>query len=67
MDEYMKNNQEMWNDWAPLHAESEFYDVEGFKTGRSTMLYPVEFEEMGDVRNKSLLHLQCHFGMDTLS
>jgi hypothetical protein len=46
MDEYMKNNQEMWNDWAPLHAKSEFYDVEGFKAGRSTMLYPVEFEPL---------------------
>ena len=63
----MKNNQEMWNAWAPLHAKSDFYDVEGFKAGRSTMLYPVEFEEVGNVKNKSLLHLQCHFGMDTLS
>ena len=66
MDEYMKNNQEMWDDWAPLHAQSEFYDVEGFKKGRCT-LYPIELEEMGDVSGKSLLHLQCHFGLDTLS
>jgi hypothetical protein len=31
MDEYLRKNREMWNDWAPLHAQSEFYDVEGFK------------------------------------
>jgi len=30
-------------------------------------LYPIEIEEVGDVRGKSLLHLQCHFGMDTMS
>ncbi len=57
----------MWNDWALLHVKSDFYDVEGFKNGRSSMLYPIETEEMGDISGKSLLHLQCHFGMDTLA
>lgn len=66
MDEYLKKNFDMWNDWAPLHAESEFYDVEGFKKGRNT-LDAIELEEVGDVTGKSLLHLQCHFGLDTLS
>jgi SAM-dependent methyltransferase len=28
---------------------------------------PLEREEVGDVAGKSLLHLQCHFGLDTLS
>ena len=45
---------------------SEFYDVVGFKQGRCT-LKSIELEELGDVSGKSLLHLQCHFGMDTLS
>jgi len=40
--------------------------VDGFKRGRNS-LYPVELEEVGDVRGKRLLHLQCHFGLDTLS
>ena len=66
MEEYLKKNLDMWNDWAPLHAESEFYDVEGFKNGRNS-LDSIELEEVGDVTGKSLLHLQCHFGMDTLS
>ena len=66
MEEYLKKNLDMWNDWAPLHTESEFYDVEGFKNGRST-LDSIELEEVGDVTGKSLLHLQCHFGLDTLS
>jgi SAM-dependent methyltransferase len=67
MDKYLKYNQELWNEITPIHAKSKFYDVEGFKKGSSRMLYPVELEEMGDVSGKSLLHLQCHFGMDTLS
>jgi len=67
MDEYLKQNKELWNEITPIHAQSDFYDVEGFKNGRSSMLYPIEIEEMGDVSGKSLLHLQCHFGMDTLS
>lgn len=66
MDEYMNNNLGMWNDWAVENAKSEFYDVEGFKNGRCT-LKSIELEEVGDVTGKSLLHLMCHFGMDTLS
>jgi SAM-dependent methyltransferase len=66
MEKYFRNNLDMWNDWAQLHAESEFYDVEGFRNGRCT-LYPIEREEVGDVTGKSLLHLMCHFGLDTLS
>lgn len=48
------------------HVCSEFYDVEGFKKGRST-LDKITLEGAGDVCGKSLLHLQCHFGLDTLS
>jgi SAM-dependent methyltransferase len=67
MDEYLRNNRELWNEITPIHAQSKFYDVEGFKKGSSSMRYPVEIEEMGDVSGKSLLHLQCHFGMGSLS
>jgi SAM-dependent methyltransferase len=67
MDKYLKNNKEVWNEAVPIHARSAFYDVTGFKAGKSTMMMPWEFEEVGDVKGKSLLHLQCHFGMDTLT
>jgi SAM-dependent methyltransferase len=67
MDKYLKQNKALWNEITPVHARSAFYDVNGFKAGKSTMIMPLEIEEMGDVHGKSLLHLQCHFGMDTLS
>jgi SAM-dependent methyltransferase len=66
MDEYLRKNLEMWNDRVPLHATSKLYNVEGFKKGGYT-IKSIELEEVGDVAGKSLLHLQCHFGMDTLS
>lgn len=66
MQDYMNANRDLWNEITPIHARSAFYDVEGFKQGRNTLM-SIEREELGDVSGKSLLHLQCHFGMDTLS
>ncbi|HEX9917809.1 MAG TPA: class I SAM-dependent methyltransferase [Pyrinomonadaceae bacterium] len=66
MNEFLENNRSLWNGWTRLHKPSRFYDVEGFKAGRSS-LKPLELLEVGDVAGRSLLHLQCHFGMDTLS
>ena len=67
MDEYMKVNQERWNELVEIHARSEFYNLESFKAGRKA-LHGLELEELAaDVPGKSLLHLQCHFGMDTLA
>jgi SAM-dependent methyltransferase len=66
VDKYLEQNKELWNELTPVHEKSGMYDVAGFKAGRCT-LRPLELEEVGDVKGKSLLHLQCHFGMDTLS
>lgn len=66
MHDYLNTNRAMWDDWARLHVRSAFYDVAGFKAGR-TALKSVELEELGEVAGRSLLHLQCHFGLDTLS
>ena len=66
MNEYLEKNRSLWDGWTRLHEHSDFYDLESFKAGRSS-LKPLEIEEVGDVRDRSLLHLQCHFGQDTLS
>ena len=66
MDEFFKANKEMWEAYVDIHETSEFYDLKGFLEGKQT-LNPIETEEIGDVKGKSLLHLQCHFGLDTLS
>jgi SAM-dependent methyltransferase len=66
MKEYLEANLAAWEARTPYHVRSAFYDVAGFKAGRDT-LSPIELAALGDVRGKSLLHLQCHFGLDTLS
>ena len=63
---YFETNKNTWNDKVAVHANSEFYDLEAFKRGDSS-LKKYELQALGNVSGKSLLHLQCHFGQDTLS
>jgi SAM-dependent methyltransferase len=63
---YLDANLARWDESVPIHVASQGYDLEGFIRGEKS-LYPVEIEEVGDVSGKTLLHLQCHFGMDTLN
>lgn len=68
MDEALRNNQVLWDAWTRIHVGSAFYDVDGFKTGANPVrLRDYEIAEVGDVAGRTLLHLQCHFGLDTLS
>ena len=66
MDRRLETNRNNWNERTPVHAASDFYDLEGFKAGHIT-LTDIERREVGDVSGKTLLHLQCHFGQDTMS
>lgn len=59
-------NRRHWDELVALHVGSRFYDVPGFLAGRSTV-GPVERAALGSLTRRSLLHLQCHFGLDTLS
>ncbi|MCU7865616.1 MAG: class I SAM-dependent methyltransferase [Candidatus Thiodiazotropha sp. (ex Lucinoma borealis)] len=63
---YFEMNRLGWDQRAKAHFESKFYDVEGFLAGH-TSLREIELAELSKVRGKRLLHLQCHFGLDTLS
>jgi len=63
---YLEANRALWDEWARINERSAFYDLEGFKRG-GVRLKAFEVEEVGDVEGKDLLHLQCHFGIDTLS
>jgi SAM-dependent methyltransferase len=62
----LETNRKQWDERTMIHVGSSFYDVGGFKSGRCT-LKPLELEELSPVGGKRLLHLQCHFGLDTLS
>ncbi len=64
--DYTLANRALWDAWSKLHAGSDYYDADGFRAGKLT-LGETELEEVGDVCGKTLLHLQCHLGLDTLS
>lgn len=59
-------NRALWNARVPHHLSSRMYDMEGFMAGRNS-LTATELELLGDVKGRRILHLQCHFGQDTLS
>jgi SAM-dependent methyltransferase len=66
LDNHLQANRKMWDKFVDINARSEMYQLAEFKRGVNK-LNPLERTEVGDVKGKSLLHLQCHFGMDTLS
>lgn len=63
---YIDANRTAWNARTEVHLTSKFYDVPGFLAGKN-MLMDIERGLLGDLQDKSVLHLQCHFGLDTLS
>ncbi len=62
----MLANRASWDHLVSRHVDSDYYNVAGFLHG-DLSLGAKEMEEVGDVRGKTMLHLQCHFGLDTLS
>ena len=68
LEDYLKANLARWNEWTDVHEASSFYDVDSFRAGHSS-LTAIEQDELGPLvtTGTRLLHLQCHFGLDTLS
>ncbi|MDH3322453.1 MAG: SAM-dependent methyltransferase, partial [Flavobacteriaceae bacterium] len=64
--DYQKINKNLWNQKVDYHVQSEFYDVPNFLKGKSS-LNSIELNLLGDISNKNILHLQCHFGQDSIS
>lgn len=63
---YLEINRQSWNNRTDTHLKSEFYNLEGFLNGK-TSLNKIELDLLGDITGKKILHLQCHFGQDTIS
>ena len=64
--DYFEINKNLWNNKTDIHFNSDFYDVESFIKGKSS-LKDIEIDLLGNIEGKKILHLQCHFGMDTIS
>ena len=62
------DNRKLWDAWTAIHTTGSFYDVQRFRDDPDDVrIAPWERAEVGDVAGKTLLHVQCHFGLDTLS
>ncbi|ORT59306.1 class I SAM-dependent methyltransferase [Streptomyces sp. CB03238] len=64
--DWREANRSLWDERVPIHVASDYYDLDAFRAGKDT-LRDFEVAEVGDVGGRSLLHLQCHIGLDTLS
>ncbi|RKD92677.1 class I SAM-dependent methyltransferase [Mangrovibacterium diazotrophicum] len=63
---YIEINRKLWNARTAIHFESDFYQVNEFIRGGNS-LRPIELERLGNLTGKKVLHLQCHFGQDSIS
>jgi SAM-dependent methyltransferase len=64
----LADNLKLWNEWATIHIAGSFYEARRFvEDPNDVRIEEWERREVGDVTGKTLLHLQCHFGLDTLS
>lgn len=63
---YIESNKASWNNRTDYHIQSDFYDMQAFRNGKNS-LKNIELALLGDVKGKSILHLQCHFGQDSMS
>ena len=66
LENYIQINKETWNNKVAIHVASNFYNVKDFLKGKNSVP-EIDLELLGNSKEKSILHLQCHFGQDTLS
>lgn len=68
MHEFIQANRDHWNELTDLHIRPDAYDLRSFVEAwrRGEEMAPPGAEELGDLAGKRVLHLQCHFGLDTL-
>lgn len=66
IEKYFNANKAIWNKRVGINYNSEFYSNDKFLKTKNS-LNAIELELLGDVKDKDILHLQCHFGQDTLS
>lgn len=63
---WFEANQKLWDEWATVHMRgSKLYPIEAFLAGEAGPASKLP-DDIGPVAGRSILHLQCHFGMDSL-
>ena len=63
-EDWREANRANWDERVDIHLRA--YDLSSLRAGHGT-LNAIEEAELGPVAGKRVLHLQCHFGNDTLA
>jgi len=68
LDHYREANRANWDSRVDSHFRSELYGIDRFVADPDYVGAVVRFDaaKMPDVSGKSLIHLQCHIGTDTI-
>ena len=66
--DYIQTNRANWDERVDIHLRDDagFYRVEAFLNGEDVRP-DIDRKEMHEFAGIDVLHLQCHFGLDTLS
>ena len=64
---WMEVNRLNWDDRTAVHLrnDTDFYPIDQVRAGDNAFGEP-EDSELGDVAGKRIVHLQCHFGLDSI-
>jgi SAM-dependent methyltransferase len=63
--EWKRANRANWDERVSVHMAPGGYDIASLRAGNAR-LDAIEEAELGSVAGKRVLHLQCHFGRDSL-
>ena len=66
LDEMIRANRANWDERVGVHLGPGGYDLSDLRAGHGR-LSTIEEAELPPLRGKRVLHLQCHFGADTLT
>ncbi|MFZ1425872.1 MAG: class I SAM-dependent methyltransferase [Geminicoccaceae bacterium] len=65
-DDWRELNRANWDERVAVHLGTAGYDLGPLRAGRGR-LHPIEEAELRPVAGLRVLHLQCHFGRDSLT
>ena len=63
--DWRATNRANWDERVALHLRAPIYEIDSLRAGHGR-LNPIEEAELGPVAGLRVLHLQCHFGRDSL-
>jgi len=64
--QFFETNKKSWDGKVDTHLASDFYNNDAFISGENS-LKEIELAILGEVKGLKILHLQCHFGQDSIS